>query len=284
MSRLASLKAAATLADLAKLLEFTASGLSYVVFKQPDAAKYKTFEIPKRTGGTRKIQAPLGALKLVQQRLSVLLQDCLDEIISIKKRKDRIAHGFKRKRSIITNAREHRNRRYVFNIDLEDFFPSINFGRVRGYFIKDNSFGLNQEVATAIARIACHDNFLPQGSPCSPVISNLIAHVLDMHLVSARFRSRVHLFTLRGRSFIFHEQDSFPEGNCTDIGLRSTSLAAWWRVTEAHKALWFPHQCCQDKHAVPNVTPRSDWLDCKPENQRTPRICAQRAGDGAYTS
>ena len=119
----------------------------------------------------------------MQEKVSDLLQDCLDEINKSRQRKDRIAHGFKRKRSIITNASQHRNRRHVFNVDLEDFFPSINFGRVRGYFIKDKNFLLDEDVATVIAQIACHDNSLPQGSPCSPVISNLIAHLLDMHLV-----------------------------------------------------------------------------------------------------
>ena len=74
-------------------------------------------------------------------------------------------------------------------IDLEDFFPSINFGRVRGYFIRDKSFALDEDVATVVAQIACHENALPQGSPCSPVISNLIAQVLDMHLV--RLASKV---------------------------------------------------------------------------------------------
>jgi retron-type reverse transcriptase len=183
MSSLSSLKSAATLSDVAKLLQFKPSGLSYILFKQPAAAKYKTFEIPKRSGGTRTIKAPIDALKLLQRRLSVLLQDCADEINLSRHRKDRIAHGFKRKRSIITNAKQHRNRRYVFNVDLEDFFPSINFGRVRGYFIRDKNFALNEDVATVLAQIACHENALPQGSPCSPVISNLVTHVLDMHLV-----------------------------------------------------------------------------------------------------
>ena len=183
MSRLKSLKSTATLSDLAKLLQFKPSALSYILFKQSAATKYKTFEIPKRNGGTRIINAPGDALKLVQKKLSILLQDCLDEINHARNRKDRIAHGFKRGRSIITNASQHRNRRYVFNIDLEDFFPSINFGRVRGYFIRDNSFALNENVATVIAQIACHENALPQGSPCSPVVSNLIGHMLDLHLV-----------------------------------------------------------------------------------------------------
>src|ERR1035438_7028046 len=182
MSRLANLKSTTSLSDLAKLLNLRPAGLSYILFKQV-APKYRIFDIPKRKGGTRTIKAPADQLKLVQEKISDLLQDCLDEVNEAKQRKDRIAHGFKRKRSIITNARQHRNRRHVFNIDLENFFPSINFGRVRGYFIKDKSFLLDEDVATVIAQIACHDNSLPQGSPCSPVISNLIAHLLDMHLV-----------------------------------------------------------------------------------------------------
>jgi retron-type reverse transcriptase len=183
MSPLNTLKSAASLTDLAKLLQAKPSGLSFVVYRQSDTSKYQTFEIPKRNGGRRIIKAPEKRLKLVQKKLSVLLQDCLDEIIVAKQSQDKIAHGFKRHRSIITNAMQHRHRRYVFNIDLEDFFPSINFGRVRGFFIRDRNFALNEEVATVIAQIACHENALPQGSPCSPVISNLIAHVLDIHLV-----------------------------------------------------------------------------------------------------
>ena len=52
----------------------------------------------------------------------------------------KISHGFEKNRSIVTNAEVHKNKRYVVNLDLLDFFPSINFGRVRSYFIKNNYF------------------------------------------------------------------------------------------------------------------------------------------------
>ena len=166
------------------MLVFKPKALAYILYVQQPDDKYTAFQIPKRNGGHRRIKAPIKGLKVLQRRLSDLLQDCVDEIQRSNGRTDRSAHGFIRKRSIITNAHQHRHRRWIFNLDLEDFFPSINFGRVRGFFLKNRDFQLHERVATVVAQIACHDNELPQGSPCSPVLSNLIAHVLDIRLVT----------------------------------------------------------------------------------------------------
>lgn len=82
----------------------------------------------------------------------------------------------------MTNGREHVGRRYVFNVDIEDFFGSIHFGRVRAFFIKNKNFQLHPKIAEILAHISCFQGMLPQGSPCSPVISNLIAHALDIRM------------------------------------------------------------------------------------------------------
>lgn len=184
---LKELKAATTLTHVAHLLKLKAGMLSFLLYKKTKTTLYKKFDIPKSYGGTREILAPDKQLKLVQHRLAILLQDCVDEIDSARRHSEDgkqhgIAHGFKRKHSIITNARVHVTRRYVFNVDLHDFFGSINFGRVRGFFLKDKNFSLRPDVATVLAQIACYENKLPQGSPCSPVISNLIGHTLDILL------------------------------------------------------------------------------------------------------
>ncbi len=154
------------------------------MYKIPEEDKYNQFEIFKKNGEKRKIQAPIKKLKLLQRRLANLLNECFDEICNKNKKTKSLSHGFRKKHSIITNAKKHKNRRYVFNVDLQNFFPSINFGRVIGFFIKNNHFSLKPEVATVIAQIACHDNALPQGSPCSPIISNLIGHLLDIRMVN----------------------------------------------------------------------------------------------------
>ena len=81
----------------------------------------------KRDGGVRTINAPSPELRLLQRNLSDLLQNCVEEINECKKWKDQLAHGFKRDCSIITNAVKHRQRRYVFNIDLNDFLDASSY-------------------------------------------------------------------------------------------------------------------------------------------------------------
>ncbi len=183
MSLLEKLKETKSLNDLAKLMGFKPKAVSYILYKIPESNKYIEFEIPKKNGKERKIKAPTEKLKHLQRRLANLLNECFNQI-SKESNKKSLSHGFRKKHSIVTNAKNHKNKRYVFNVDLQDFFPSINFGRVRGFFIKNHHFSLDPKVATVIAQIACHDNELPQGSPCSPIISNLIGHLLDIRMVN----------------------------------------------------------------------------------------------------
>lgn len=190
MSILVQLKHAETLSDFAHILHYQPKSLSYILYRMPPSSKYTQFAIPKKGGSSRIIHAPNPRLKALQGRLAEVLTACNMEISppvvlppGIKPSVPRsLSHGFTKGRSIITNAWPHKRKRFVFNLDLQDFFQSINFGRVRGYFIKNRNFALSEKISTIIAQIACVDNGLPQGSPCSPLIANMIGHPLDIRL------------------------------------------------------------------------------------------------------
>lgn len=177
------LQSATSRADLAALLNIKHADLTYILYKQKDSDKYKRFTIKKRSGGSREINAPQQNLKSLQRRLTDVFTDCLNERDLAVGIKNSAAHGFLPGKSILTNASAHRNKRYVLNLDLKDFFPSISGKRIRGLLINDRHFKFTPQVATTIAHIASCNGVLPQGSPSSPVLSNLVAGILDVHLV-----------------------------------------------------------------------------------------------------
>lgn len=169
--------------ELADFLEIPRSKLSYLLFIEGIDKQYHTFEIPKKYGGTRTIYAPSKDLKGIQRRLASALSVYRKALLTEQNRHSSISHGFEKGKSIITNAKSHRNKRFVLNLDLKDFFPTLHFGRVLGYFEKNRDFQFPHEVAVTIAQLACYQGYLPQGAPTSPVIANMICQILDMRIL-----------------------------------------------------------------------------------------------------
>ncbi|MEE4557974.1 retron Ec67 family RNA-directed DNA polymerase/endonuclease [Bacillus velezensis] len=166
--------------ELADFLKIPRKQLSYVLYVKSINNLYTSFEIHKKNGGVRNIKAPLEELKDIQRKLA-------EALYKHKKKKqgqkNKLSHAFEKNKGIITNAEIHRNKRLVLNIDLENFFESFHFGRVRGFFTKNKNFLLPIEVATIIAQLSCYEGKLPQGAPTSPIISNLICGILDYRLL-----------------------------------------------------------------------------------------------------
>lgn len=176
------LKVATNLYELADLLGVPYKHLTYVLYKIPDSRRYSELEIPKSDGSTRKILRPTKKLKSLQGSLSSLLYEVRESASQKEGSLKASSHGYEKDRSPFTNASKHVGRRYVLNLDLKDFFPSIHIGRVIGILKADRSFELNDNIALAIAQLACFNGSLPQGAPSSPVISNIVAGVLDRRL------------------------------------------------------------------------------------------------------
>lgn len=84
--------------------------------------------------------------------------------------------------AIFLNAYRHKNKNYVLNIDLKDYFHDITFSRIKGYLQKNKYFKADEEVAKIISNIATYNGRLPQGGALSPLISNLISETLDYQL------------------------------------------------------------------------------------------------------
>ena len=187
MTKLNQLK---TKDDFAKLLGFkNARYINHLLYNITTDNLYEPpIVIPKKNGGERVIHAPQKELKFLQKKLSNVLWECHLESLESKS-KDKnfktpvLSHAFEKGKSIITNSQMHRNKKYILNIDLKNFFDSFNFGRVRGFFIKDRDFAVSPEIATVIAQIACYQGKLPQGAPSSPIITNLITRILDYRIV-----------------------------------------------------------------------------------------------------
>ena len=133
---------------------------------------YREFNIAKASGKSRLITAPDRRLKMIQRRLAALL----DQLYRVR----HPVHAFVPDKSVKTNAEAHGDRRYVVNLDLEDFFGSITEARVTGLLV---SLGVPKRVSEIIARLCCRGGKLPQGAPTSPVISNMICFRLDTDLL-----------------------------------------------------------------------------------------------------
>lgn len=169
--------------QLADFLGIQRKTLTYVLFEARVKSFYSSFDIPKKDGTMRHICAPLGVLKVIQRKLAKALYEYQVLVRKENGIKANISYAFEKNKGIILNAKIHKNKRYVFCVDLNDFFNMFHFGRVLGYFLSNRYFNLPKEVAVTIAQIACYNGVLPQGAPSSPIITNLICQTLDIHVL-----------------------------------------------------------------------------------------------------
>ncbi|MCG8649022.1 MAG: reverse transcriptase family protein, partial [Pirellulales bacterium] len=177
--------------ELAQALGITLGELRFLAYdrRTSKVTHYRRFAVAKKSGGQRLISAPMPRLKRTQEWI---LAHILQQI-----ELHRAAHGFRVGRSIITNAQPHVGSEVVINLDMENFFPTITYRRVKGVF---RSFGYGEAVSTILSLLCCEpeaqpvrldggryfvsrsERKLPQGAPTSPALTNVICRGLDARL------------------------------------------------------------------------------------------------------
>lgn len=153
--------------------------LSSFKMQEEEESLYKTFYIKKKSGGVRTISAPNRSLKNVQI--------CINKLLESSYSPSDFAFGFISGRSVVDNAQCHIGHNYVFNIDLKDFFTSIDKDKIYSC-LRSYPFRFSLNVALLIQSLVTVWNneigkfVLPQGAPCSPLLTNIVCRQLDYKL------------------------------------------------------------------------------------------------------
>lgn len=153
--------------------------------------------LAKRSGGWRLVESPKQRLRDLQRKI---LRGILDPVMPHE-----AAHGFRRGRSCLTNARQHCGKDVLLRMDLLNFFTSIPASRIHALF---TALGYPDPVAKRLTGLCtCEvtsrmlpplpageeplpwamrkryaERHLPQGAPTSPALANLCALHLDFRL------------------------------------------------------------------------------------------------------
>ena len=140
--------------------------------------RYKSFSIPKKSGGQRVISAPCRGLMSILTYLNVMFEAMYEPAPCVC--------GFAIGKSVVDNANNHVGKNYVFNLDMKDFFPSIQQARVWAR-LQAAPYNMKKDVANIIAGLCCMKTsdgkfVLPQGAPTSPILTNMICERLDRRL------------------------------------------------------------------------------------------------------
>lgn len=154
--------------NLALMMGISPQLIASIINPEHKRHYYRSFTIPKRTGGVRKIDGPRVFLKVIQRFL-------LDYYLASLKVHSSV-NSFMPNKSVLDNAQVHNGKKYVGTIDIKNFFGSITKEKVKKLLAENN---YEETEARLISELCTYKDILPQGAPTSPIISNALLYKFD---------------------------------------------------------------------------------------------------------
>ena len=162
---------------------------------------YREFKIPKRTGGFRTIDAPDDELKIFMREFSNSF------IKTFKLLTHDSAFAYIKKRSVIDAVKEHQDNKskWFLKIDLKDFFGSCNKEFIVRQLSKIYPFAMGGtdtfDMLCLLADLSCLNDKLPQGTPISPWLTNLIMTEYDYKIT--QLLNGIHNKGLKKQRYVY---------------------------------------------------------------------------------
>lgn len=213
--------------SLARALGLAVARMRWLAFHRDvdSGTHYHRWTVPKRDGTPRLISAPKPDLKRAQQ----WIRENVTEHLPVHA----AAHGFLTGRSIVSNARVHAGAHVVIKLDIQGFYPTITYRRVKGLLrhagVPEQAAILMALLATESPReeqqirgktwhVATGPRSLPQGAPTSPSVTNALCLRLDCRLTGlARMLGARYTRYADDLTFSFHTKPG-PDAPKNRIG------------------------------------------------------------------
>lgn len=165
---------------------------------------YSVFPI-KKGKGTRQIESPRVALKVILKWLSHHLQRKYDPPEHV--------FGFVSKRSHIDAVLVHRDAQWAYGVDIENFFSTTPRSLIVNVFKK---LGYADDIAIILSKLSCFADRLAQGAPTSPALSNFAFSEMDIRILelAKKYSCKV---TRYADDIVFSGLGGFPESMRDDV-------------------------------------------------------------------
>lgn len=133
---------------------------------------YEEIIIKKKNKNLRYLNEPSPILKSIQKRI---LKNVLEEKMISK-----CAYAYKKGLSTILNAKSHVGCKVILKLDIENFFDNINFYKVYNSCFNENLYP--KKLGMLLTNLCVYNDMLPQGSPTSGYISNIVLRNFDCNI------------------------------------------------------------------------------------------------------